>query len=306
MAGDQQVVGGGHPRRPGADDGRSAPGLRLDLERDRWVHALVEHRLEDLVAGVAVGVADRDRLVHLVAPAVLLARCRADPAEDGREGDRPLEDPGRLPEVRLGVRLQEGRDVDVARALVLAGRQAVRVVVGEDQLEVRRSQPADLLCLGLHHHLGFGALGAADRRVRRAFDVDDAHPAGPETRQLRLIAERRDLDPVVTTDLEDRLAVEALDDLAVDLDPDPGRRLGSLRRLGRQQPLGDAVGKRCEFGAMVRAGDQVGHVSQWAAPAATAIGRQTPAGQELRRMWSSSSDRKYRIPLAYGSVARRS
>ena len=39
----------------------------------------------------------------------------------------------------LGVRLEEARDVDVARALVLARRQAVGVVVAEDQLEVGRA-----------------------------------------------------------------------------------------------------------------------------------------------------------------------
>ena len=154
VAGDQQVVGRGHAGRPGADDRGPPAGRRLELERDRRVDVLVEHRLDDLVAGVAVAVADGDRLVDLVAPAVLLARRRADPAEDARERDRPLEDPGRLAPVRLGVRLEEARDVDVARALVLAGRQAVRVVVAEDQLEVRPAQPADLLGLGLDLHAG--------------------------------------------------------------------------------------------------------------------------------------------------------
>ena len=38
--------------------------------------------LQHLVAGVAVAVADGDRLLDLVAPAVLLAGRRADPAED--------------------------------------------------------------------------------------------------------------------------------------------------------------------------------------------------------------------------------
>ena len=57
-----------------------------------------------------------------------------------------------------------------------------------------------------------------------ALDLDDAHPAGAEAGQLGLVAEGRDLDPVVAADLEDRLALEALDDAAVDLDPDPRRR----------------------------------------------------------------------------------
>src|SRR5439155_17131895 len=123
-AGDQEVVGRRHAGRPGPDDGRLATALGLDLERDRRVLAVVEHRPDDLVAGVPMGVADRDRLVDLVTPAMLLARCRADPPEDAREGDRPLEDPGRLAEVRLGIGLEEARDVDVAGALVLTGRQA--------------------------------------------------------------------------------------------------------------------------------------------------------------------------------------
>ena len=95
VAGDQQVVRGGHAGRPRADDRGRPAGADLLLERDRRVDAVVEHRLEDLVAGVAVGVADGDRLVDLVAPAVLLARRRADAAQHGRERDRALEDPGR-------------------------------------------------------------------------------------------------------------------------------------------------------------------------------------------------------------------
>ena len=147
------------------------PDVSLLLERDRRVDALVEHRLEDLVAGVAMAVADGDRLVDLVAPAVLLARGRADPAEDGRERDRPLEDARALAPVGLGVGLEEARDVDVARALVLAGRQAVGVVVAEDQLEVGPAQPADLLGLGLDLHLRL-----ARRASRRSADAPRPRP----------------------------------------------------------------------------------------------------------------------------------
>jgi len=95
------------------------------------------------VAGVAMAVADGDCLVHLVAAAVLLARCRADSAKDRGERDGALEDARRLAELALGVGLEEARDVDVARALVLTRRQAVGVVVAEDQLEVGPAQPAD-------------------------------------------------------------------------------------------------------------------------------------------------------------------
>ena len=95
VAGEQQVVGGGHAR-PGPEPMTATrrPGRRLALERDGRLDVLVEHRLDDLVAGVAVAVADGDRLVDLVAPAVLLARRRADATEHRRERDRALEDPG--------------------------------------------------------------------------------------------------------------------------------------------------------------------------------------------------------------------
>ena len=313
VAGQEQVERGAHARRAGADDGGAAAGRGLLLERQGRVEALVEHRPQDLVAGVAVAVADRDRLVHLVAPAVLLARGGADAAEDAGERDRALEDPHGLPPVGLRVRPQEARDVDVARALVLAGRQAVGVVVREDQLEVRPADPAQLVGLGADHHVGLGGAGARDRWLVLALDLDHAHPAGPEARQLGLVAQGGDLDAVVAADLEDRLALEALDDAAVDLDPDARRALGALRRLRGDQALGERVvagrGRvedprrvgtdlpRPVERTLVRAGgarDQVGHQRDPAAvaPAPTAIGVQTPAGQVERRRWSSSSGRK--------------
>ena len=74
-----------------------------------------------------------------------------------------------------------------------------------------------------------------------ALDLDDAHPAGAEAGQLGLVAQGRDLDAVVAADLEDRLALEALDDAAVDLDPDARRRLRPLRRLRVEQALGERL-----------------------------------------------------------------
>ncbi len=251
---DQEVVGGGHAGRSGADDGDPPAAGRLDVEGDRRIEALVEHCPDDLVAGVAVAVPDRDRLVDLVPPAMLLAGGRADPAEDRRERDRALEDPARFAPVAFSVLLEEARDVDVARALVLAGRQAVGVVVAEDQLEVRRPEPADRLGLGRDLHALLGRPRARDRRMLLALDLDHAHPAGTEAGQLGLVAQGRDLDPVIAADLEDRLALAPLDQPAVHLDPDRRGRLGALGRLGRQQPLGQALG-----GGRGRAFDQLGH-----------------------------------------------
>ena len=79
-----------------------------------------------------------------------------------------------------------------------------------------------------------------------ALDLDDAHPAGAEARQLGLVAEGRDLDAVVAADLEDGLALEALDGAAVDLDADARRALRPLRALRGDVALGDRVLQRDE------------------------------------------------------------
>ena len=61
---------------------------------------------------------------------------------------------------------------------------------------------------------GSAAREQRDRRVLLALDLDHAHPARAEAGQLWLVAQRRDLDPVVAADLEDRLPLAARDLLA--------------------------------------------------------------------------------------------
>ena len=238
VARDGQVVGGRHARGPRADDRGPLAAGRLDLERHGRLHAR-GLRLEHLVARVAVAVADGDRLLHLVPPAVLLARGGADAAEDAGEGDGALEDARRLDEGAFRVRLQEARDVDVAGALVLARRQAVGVVVAEDELQVGLADLAQARRLGLDDHPRLRVTRAADGRRVLALDLDHAHAAGAEAGQLGLVAQRGHLDAVVAADLEDGLADAAGERPAVDLEVEGGRDLGSLRALGRQQPLRD-------------------------------------------------------------------
>jgi hypothetical protein len=145
--------------------------------------------------------------------------------------------------------------------------------------------------------------------VLLALDLDDAHPAGAEAGQLRLVAEGRDLDAVVAADLEDRLALEALDHAAVDLDPDPRRRERTLRGLDVEQPLRERLGSAVGWPSGRVSSSVIRRrwpSSRRGTATATAMGWQTPAGQVLWRMCSSSSDRKYRIPLrAGGSPAAR-
>ena len=193
----------------------------------------------------------------------------------------------------------------------------------EDQLEVGPADPAQLVGLGVDDHARLGGARAGDRRLVLALDLAHAHPAGAEARQLGLVAQRRDLDAVVAADLEDRLALEPLDDAPVDLDPDPRRALRPLRALGRDEALGQRVlagrGRVVDgggVGARVRdaaRGASSGRTIRSAISGIPVSRRHRPRwgdrprpGQVLRRRWSSSSDRKYRIPLVNGRVARRS
>ena len=199
-------------------------------------------RLEHLVARVPVAVADGDGLLDLVPPAVLLAGRRAHPAEHARERDGPLEDARRLGEGALGVRLEEARDVDVAGALVLAGRQAVRVVVAEDELEVGLADLAQPGRLGRTTISGSAFAGAADGRGVLTLDLDHAHPARPEPGQLGLVAQRGHLDAVVAADLEDGLAFAPREGRGRRSRwMKRGRDLRSLRALRREQPFRDRV-----------------------------------------------------------------
>src|SRR5450759_3506002 len=234
VAGEEKVVGRGHAGRPGADHGHTFAGLGRGLERQRRLDPFLLRR-QDLVAGIAVAVSNGDGLVHFVASAVVLARSGTDAAEDRREGDGPLEDAGGLPELALRVRLEKARNIDVAGALVLAGRQAVGVVVAEDKLEVGSPQPPDLLGLSADHHFRLGRARARDRRMLFALNFHDAHPAGAEARQLWLIAESRNLDAVGPADFEDRLAFVTLNDAAVHLKLERGCRKRALRCLGCDQ-----------------------------------------------------------------------
>src|SRR5206468_1683125 len=113
-----EVVGRSHAGWTRADDRHATPGVRLlgPWDRGRGVH------LEHAVRAVAVRVADGDGGVDLLASAVRLARRRADAPEDGGEGERALEDAGRLFPVAQRVLLEVAGDVDPGRALELARR----------------------------------------------------------------------------------------------------------------------------------------------------------------------------------------
>ena len=146
-----------------------------------------------------------------------------DAAEDGRERQRALQDARRLLPVAERVLLQVARDVDAGRALELAGRQAVRVVVAEDELEHHAAVLDDALGVGGDDHPLLDLRPAADRRVVAALDLDRADAAGAVGGELRLVAQRRDLDAQDAAGLEDRLAVLDLELPAVDGDADlPG------------------------------------------------------------------------------------
>ena len=187
----------------------------------------------------------------------------------------------------------------MAGAFVLAGRQAIGVVVAEDQLEVRLADLTQALGLRAHDHALFGFARAGDGRCLLALDLDHAHAAGAKARQLGLVAERGHLDAGVATDVEDGLALTRGQGSTVDLDFEGSGCLSSLRRLGREQALGGLVGRLARR-LVDDLGKGVGHVGT--APARR-MGWQTPAGHSPRSVWASNSGAKYRIPDRSGLEA---
>ena len=136
-----------------------------------------------------------------------------------------------------------------------------------------------------------------DRRMLLALDLDDAHPAGAEARQLGLVAQGRDLDAVVAADLEDGLALEALDDAAVDLDADraasTAAAAATASRAGARPANPRSSAAVVAGSGALGAGQGVGH-----------RGASVAAG--TGRLAGSNWEPKYRIPLVSGRVARRS
>ena len=88
---------------------------------------------------------------------------------------------------------------------------------------------------------------ARDRRVVAALDLDRADAAGAVRRELRLVAQRRDLDAEHAAGLEDGLALLGLDLLAVDRDAD-------LPGAGHHRPDRGVVGDRPVAGSVAVAG----------------------------------------------------
>ena len=99
MSGNQQVEGGGCTCRAGADHGNALPSFWLQFKWERWINVLVPHGLENLVARVAMAVANRDRFVNFIATAVVFARRWADTTKDAWEWNGALEDARRLTEL---------------------------------------------------------------------------------------------------------------------------------------------------------------------------------------------------------------
>ncbi len=237
-----EVVRRGHAGRAGADHGHLASAVRLLRPRDR--RGSID--LEDPIGAVPMRVADGDGGVHLLAAAVRLARCRADAPEDGGEGKRPLQDPRRLFPVPERVLLEVAGNVDAGRALELARRQAVRVVVAEDELEDHAPVLDDAIGMGGDDHPFLDGGPARDRGVVAPFHLDGADAARAVRGELGLVAQRRDLDPEDPTGLEDGLALLGLDLGAVDRDGDlPGAGdHRPQRRVVMRLPVARAVAVR--------------------------------------------------------------
>ena len=221
VAAQLEVIGGSQAAWSCADDRHAASRLRVLRPGDRGRRVDFQHP----IGAIAVAVANGDGGVDLLAAAVRLARRRADPAEDGWERQRALEDARRLLPVAQRVLLEVPRDVDPGRAFELAGRQAVRVVVGEDQLQHHPAVLDEPIRMGGDDHPFLDGRATRDGRVLASLDLDHADAACAVGGELGLIAERRHLEAQHSAGLQDGLPLLGLDLLPVDRDRQlPGPR----------------------------------------------------------------------------------
>ena len=146
------------------------------------------------------------------------------------------------------------------------------VALGEQQLDDHLPVALDLRGLGCDPHLVLGPDDASRLESRRLVDLDQAEPAGADARQPLELAEGRDVDPVLSGDLEDRLACGGAAELAVDGNGDCAtHQLPASCRAATPPTL--------PFGECIS---------------------QTPAGQRFSTTCARYSSRKYRRVLSTG------
>ena len=204
---------GGEPRGPGADDPDRLARVGLP---DR-VGVVDARRVGDM----PLDRVDADGAVDVLAPADDLALAHADAPADGRKRV------GLADEIDGLLRKTHRREgdvalgVDVRRASLHAGRDAVGVVIGEQQLQRGPSRGDDPLVARDHFHPRRDARGAGGDEVGPTLHLDDAEEARTVGRELVRVAEGGDVVEAEFPDhLEDRLPGSGLDLLSVDCDVD--------------------------------------------------------------------------------------
>ena len=124
---------------------------------------------------------------------------------------------------------QADRARHVLQFAVAIGRagQAVQRMVGDVELHHALAQLLQPLGLGVDHEALHRRRGAGSRRAGTAFDLDQAHPAGPERVHHVGGAEFRDLGAGFHRRAHDRGALGHRDALAIDGQRDHGLGFGA-------------------------------------------------------------------------------
>ncbi len=175
-----------------------------------------------VVVGADEGVVAALQQLQLGVLGDLLAEADAAVAEDAAlavDRDQRRQRQGLL-EVALGIgeaaapRAPAHRDVLQRALAALVADRAVERVVDEQELDHRVLRLLDLVGLGVDDHPVARRGRAGGLKLRRALDLDQAHPAGPDRlAELRLVTEDRDLDVAVLGRVDQHRALRS-DDLA--------------------------------------------------------------------------------------------
>src|SRR5579875_136592 len=207
---ERQIIRAGQARGTGADNRHLLARRRIFHERHRGIEQAGFRR-------VTMHAANSDLLFDQRAAARLLARRRAGQAQDIGEGQHLFDQARGLLHRAFGDQFQIAGDVDMRRAIDLAGRLTVGIVVGEHHFQVRAPDMEQLIRVRCHDHAGSCGRIAGRQWPLHSFDMHKAHTTGRSWLQLFIVTQIRDIGNTrVDGRAQDRLTLICLHLLAID------------------------------------------------------------------------------------------
>src|SRR5579864_8164911 len=180
MAFEREIVRAGKASRAGA--------YNSDLLTSRWILNEWNRRIEQAGLGrMSMHTADSDFFFDEPTPASLLAWRRACQAQNIWERQHFLDQARRLFHRPLSNQFQITRNIDMRRTIYLTWWLAVRIVVGQQHLQVSATNVKQFIRFCSDHHSWKGRRCTRRQRLSHALDVYQAHTTRSSRLQLLII-----------------------------------------------------------------------------------------------------------------------